>query len=93
MLPLQNVLTLELPPHFKHQKLPNTKFTIWGLTTNVNNIFNTYGVMSFTAPGVFPDNLNRAGFTSDMMASNPNASFGTIGIPARSFFATLTYNF
>lgn len=65
----------------------------WSLTANVNNIFNTYGVMSWTAPGVFPDNLNRAGFTSDMMASNPNASFGTIGIPARSFFATLTYNF
>ncbi len=63
------------------------------VTLNVNNVFNTFGVMSWSAPGVFPAALDRQGFTPDRLAANPDAIFSVISIPPTSAFLTLNYSF
>lgn len=61
----------------------------------VNNIFNTYGVMSWSRPGTFLQALDRQGFTKEMYeeAVKNNTAYSTVGIPARSYFLTLSYKF
>ena len=63
------------------------------LGVNVTNLTNTYGVMGWTAPGVFPANLDRAGFTAERITADPNATFGSLAIPARAYFLTASYDF
>lgn len=60
---------------------------------NIQNLANTYGIMGWTAPGAFPANLDRAGFTADRVAANPSAAFGTLGVQARAYFLTAAYKF
>ncbi len=60
---------------------------------NITNLTNTYGVMSWTAPGFFPLNLDQAGFTPERLAANPDAIFGSLAIPARAYFLSATYDF
>ena len=63
------------------------------LSLNINNLFDTYGVMGWTAPGTFPTSLDLDSFTKEKLTANPNAVYSTVAIPARSYFLTLSYKF
>ena len=63
------------------------------LSANINNLFNTAGVMGWVAPGSFPFNLNLEGFSKSAAAANPNAFYETFRIPARAYFLTATFKF
>ncbi|MCU7549727.1 TonB-dependent receptor [Chitinophagaceae bacterium LB-8] len=63
------------------------------LSLNINNLTNKYGVMSWSRPGTFPGNLDRQGFTEEMLKANPNAPYSTVAIPARAYFLTATFKF
>jgi len=61
----------------------------------INNLFNTYGVMSWSRPGTFLAALDRQGFTKEMYndATKNNTPYSTVSIPARSYFLTATFKF
>lgn len=61
----------------------------------INNLFDTYGVMSWSRPGTFIQALDRQGFTKEMYeeAVKNNTPYSTIGIPARSYFLSLNLKF
>jgi outer membrane receptor protein involved in Fe transport len=61
----------------------------------INNLFNTYGVMSWSRPGTFLSALDRQGFTKEMyeQAIKDNTPYSTVSIPARSYFLTGTFKF
>ncbi|WP_158638405.1 TonB-dependent receptor [Panacibacter ginsenosidivorans] len=61
----------------------------------INNVFNTYGVMSWSRPGTFLAALDRQGFTKEMYndAVKNNTPYSTVSIPARSYFVTATFRF
>jgi outer membrane receptor protein involved in Fe transport len=61
----------------------------------VNNIFNKYGVMSWSRPGAFLEAIDRQGFTKQMYqdAVNRNRPYSTVSIPARAYFITGTFKF
>jgi iron complex outermembrane recepter protein len=59
---------------------------------SINNLLNTYGVMSWAAPGGFPASLDIQGFTKAAYDANPNAVYSTLSIMPRSYFVTLSYN-
>lgn len=63
------------------------------LSASVNNLFNTYGVMSWSAPGGFPAALDLQGFTAQALAANPNAIYSTIAIQPRAYFLTASFKF
>lgn len=63
------------------------------LQANINNVFNQIGVMSWSAPGGFPQALDRQGFTKAQLEANPNAVYSTISIPPRAFFLSINYKF
>lgn len=63
------------------------------LSTSINNLFNTYGIMSWAAPGGFPAALDTQGFTTAMLEGNPNAVYATLSIMPRAYFLTATYKF
>ncbi|AEV33005.1 outer membrane receptor protein [Owenweeksia hongkongensis DSM 17368] len=65
----------------------------WDLTFNVVNLLNGTGVMSWQAPGGFPASLDRQGFTPDVLAADPNSTFGIVTIQPRSYYLTVTYRF
>ena len=52
----------------------------------INNIFNTYGVMSWRRPGCFLQALDRQGFTK-------GTPYSTVAIPARAYFITGAFRF
>jgi iron complex outermembrane recepter protein len=60
---------------------------------NVNNLFNSKGVMGWYAPGGFPNNLNVGGFTPEQRNANPNAIYGATTIQPRSYYLTVACNF
>ncbi len=60
---------------------------------SVNNIFNTYGIMGWAAPGGFPAALDTQGFTKAMLEANPQAIYATLPIMPRAYFLTLSYKF
>lgn len=60
---------------------------------SINNIFNTYGIMGWAAPGGFPASLDTQGFTKAMLEANKNAVYSTLPIMPRAYFLTLTYKF
>ena len=60
---------------------------------NVSNILNSQGVMSWSAPEVKGAALDRQGFTEELLAANPNATFGIISIQPRAYFLTMSYTF
>ncbi len=61
----------------------------------MNNIFNTYGVMSWSRPGTFLQALDRQGFTKEMYeeAVANDTKYSTVMIPARSYYLTATFRF
>ncbi|MDX2048689.1 MAG: TonB-dependent receptor [Chitinophagaceae bacterium] len=63
------------------------------LSASINNLFNTYGVMGWAAPGGFPAALDIQGFTASALAANPNAVYSTLAIQPRSYFVTATFKF
>jgi outer membrane receptor protein involved in Fe transport len=65
------------------------------LSFNVNNLFNKFGVMSWSRPGSFLQALDRQGFTKEMYeeAVKNNTPYSTVAIPARSYFFTATFKF
>lgn len=65
------------------------------VSLNINNILDTYGVMSWSRPGTFLAALDREGYTKAMYQADvaANKPYSTIAIPPRSYFLTLTYKF
>ncbi len=63
------------------------------LSASVNNLLNTYGIMSWAAPGPLPTPLNTQGFTKEMLEADPNAVYSSMSILPRAFFLTATYKF
>ncbi|WP_343671235.1 TonB-dependent receptor [Chitinophaga sp.] len=65
------------------------------LSLAINNIFNTYGVMSWSRPGSFNAALDRQGFTKAMYedAVKNNKPYSTVAIAPRAYFMTATFNF
>jgi len=59
---------------------------------NVNNVFNTAGVMSWSRTG-FLASLDRQGLSKAAYAANPNQLLPIVPSQARSFFWTLTGKF
>lgn len=64
-----------------------------GVQVNINNLFNTYGVLGWTGPGGFPAALNRDGFTKEYVQANPDAIYNSQGSMPRAFFLTVSYKF
>lgn len=63
------------------------------LSGSINNLFNTYGVMGWAAPGGFPASTDTQGFTKAMLEANPNQIYSTLSILPRAYFLTATYRF
>jgi len=63
------------------------------LQLNINNLFDTYGVLGWSGPGGFPAALDRQGFTREYIEANPNAIYATQGSMPRAYFLTATYRF
>jgi len=63
------------------------------LQANVNNVFDSQGVMAFQAPGGYPASMDRQGFTPDKLAANPDATFGILSIQPRSYYLSAIYRF
>lgn len=62
-------------------------------SASINNVLNTYGVMSWAAPGGFPASLDTQGFTKAAFDANPNAVYSTLSIMPRAYFLSLSYKF
>lgn len=60
---------------------------------SINNILNTYGVMSWAAPGGFPASLDTQGFTKTAFEANQNSVYSTLPIMPRAYYLTLSYKF
>ena len=60
---------------------------------SINNILDTYGVMSWAAPGGFPASLDTQGFTKAAYEANKNSVYATLPIVPRAYFLTLSYKF
>ncbi len=65
----------------------------FSLSASLNNVLNTYGVMSWAAPGGFPASLDTQGFTKEKLAANPDAIYSTLSILPRAYFLTAAYKF
>ncbi|MCI4592382.1 TonB-dependent receptor [Sphingobium sp. BYY-5] len=71
----------------------------WNLTenisvgANVNNVFNSKGVLSWAPSGALLAALNRQNLTPAQVAANPTAPFNILLNQARSFFLTLGAKF
>jgi iron complex outermembrane recepter protein len=61
-------------------------------TINVNNLFNSAGVMNWAPEGGFPRG-NPENFTPEQRSAKPNAIWSAITIQPRSYYLTLAYNF
>ncbi len=63
------------------------------LGININNVFDTYGIMSWERPGDFTNAQNTESFRAEDLAANPNAVYTTQSILPRAYFTSLTYRF
>jgi iron complex outermembrane recepter protein len=63
------------------------------LNLAINNLLNTYGIMSWAAPGGFPASLDTQGFTKAMLEANPQANYASLSIMPRAYFLTAAYKF
>ncbi len=65
------------------------------LQASINNLFDKYGIMSWTAPttsGLPFETFDTEVFTPDKRAANPDVVFYTFGIQPRAYFLTCTFN-
>ena len=63
------------------------------LSASINNVLNTYGVMSWAAPGGFPASLDTQGYTKAAYEADKNAVYSTLSIMPRAYFLTASYKF
>lgn len=63
------------------------------LSANVNNLTNTVGIMTWGAPGGFPNTYARTDFSVAQKEANKDAYFPIGGTQPRSYFLTATYKF
>ncbi|MFY7908803.1 MAG: TonB-dependent receptor domain-containing protein [Emticicia sp.] len=63
------------------------------VSASINNLLNTYGVMSWAAPGGFPASLDTQGFTKAAFDANVNSVYSTLPIMPRAYFISLSYKF
>ncbi|MCU7549769.1 TonB-dependent receptor [Chitinophagaceae bacterium LB-8] len=63
------------------------------LNANINNLFNSFGVMTWGAPGGFPAVYNLSEFTKEKVEANKDALFPIGGTQPRAYFLTATYKF
>ncbi len=65
----------------------------FSLSTNINNLTNTIGIMTWGAPGGFPNTYARTDFSVAQKEANKNAYFPMGGTQPRAYFLTATYKF
>ncbi|HKO76269.1 MAG TPA: TonB-dependent receptor [Flavobacterium sp.] len=58
---------------------------------NVNNLTNTFGIMTSLPPGDIVQVFNPNNVTQDVIAANPNAVHPVLAIQQRAYFLTFTY--
>jgi len=63
------------------------------LQVNINNVFNQDGIMGWSAPGGFPNSLDRQGFTKEKLEASRDEVYSTLSLPPRAYFFTLSYKF
>jgi len=65
------------------------------LTANINNLFNTFGVMNWSATteNSLIDGFSHASFTPEKRAANPNSIYSVLAIQPRAYFVSVTYRF
>lgn len=63
------------------------------LTANINNLTNTVGIMTWGAPGGFPNTYARTDFSVAQKEANKSAYFPIGGTQPRAYFLTATYRF
>ncbi|HEX8330523.1 MAG TPA: TonB-dependent receptor [Hymenobacter sp.] len=63
------------------------------LQASLNNVFNTYGILSWAAPGGFPAALDTQGFTPAMREANPTQVYSTLSVLPRALYFTAAYKF
>lgn len=63
------------------------------LQANVNNVFNSFGVLSWARGGGLFNSLDRQGLTRNDIAANPGQLFSVLPAQPRSFWVTATAKF
>ncbi len=65
------------------------------LSANVNNVFNTLGIMNWSAgtQGSLIDAFSHNSLTAERRAANPNAVYSILPIQPRAYFISATYKF
>ena len=65
------------------------------LSANINNLFNTFGVMNWSATteGSLIDGFSHDSFTPEKRAANPNSIYSVLAIQPRAYFVSVTYRF
>lgn len=63
------------------------------LSANVNNVFNSEGVMSWGPAGGLLASLDRQAFTPAQRAANPNQFFNIITVQPRAFYVSVDLSF
>jgi outer membrane receptor protein involved in Fe transport len=63
------------------------------VSLNVNNVFNSEGVMSWAPSGGLLASLDRQAFTPQQLAANPNQLFNILTIQPRAYFLSANVKF
>ena len=63
------------------------------LQGNVNNVFNSIGVMGWAPPGGFPAAIDPQGFTPAKREADPNAAYSILSVQPRSYYLTAVFKF
>jgi outer membrane receptor protein involved in Fe transport len=92
--PVNSLKTFYLPAFSQFDAGLGYQFsTKIGANVNINNLFNSTGVMAYNPPGGFANNLNLGGFSPEQRKANPNAVWSATTIQPRSYYLTVAYNF
>ena len=67
----------------------------FSLSANINNLFNTFGVMNWSATteNSLIDGFSHNSFTPERRAANPNSIYSVLAIQPRAYFISATYKF
>ncbi|MCU7549747.1 TonB-dependent receptor [Chitinophagaceae bacterium LB-8] len=66
-----------------------------GVAANINNLFNTFGVMNWSATTEdnIIDGFSHNSFTPEKRKANPNSVYSVLPIQPRAYFVSVTYKF
>ena len=66
-----------------------------GLTANINNLFNTLGIMNWSATteGSLVDAFSHNSFTPERRKASPNSIYSVLPIQPRAYYLAVTYKF